>query len=1063
MQWSLEVLLAAFCATLIPTASAAKSTSEDCHCGFYDATAKNLFTESIIVYFNETTDLPIPGFVQETYTHKYEKGWNTQFRMGADPSNVQISNSSLSSTDPNANETTSLSLHVLPAQNNHLVVGSSVRSSRRDIQYGSFTSLLRSPGPWAGGGGGSALSMALQFNLSQMITVNLENTDMNLTARVSMLANEEFPDKKFTVPYGNMTNGTFGNNTISPWDYTEFRIDWTKEGVKFYIGGHLARTIKKHAPGSQFSTPSPLYFRHLSNGNLYGSQGPPKNTTVAKVGWTRSFFNSSSMTKGDHVNFGKRCRLLDACLISDMSLRGSTPYSEHETLKWKQIPKPRPKRPFAIWLAVACIGLTTFLLLQPAGKRVVEKTQKYKKAHTTHDVPEIQKPPATMSRPFDSRAPTLAGTADTTPANRTRAPSLRSTTTLNETRPNSTSATPYGGTRPSSMRSKVNLHDKSNRSSACQDERLPSRSSRSLADSSAGTDDKISSEWTSSEKPPKVAWPLGPKTEQSDEITAVNYGPSAPKTESKVGLIDEVAAKRLSGTISFNEPEKKIGDTTPALLDATYIEKWKSNVPTKPEPLIPPKSEPTTAGQIQPKKNLPEPKKRVDYLAGLVAVSSLLVTAIHFCLTFVFGTINAGAYTHYASETIARKFINSFLLNLLWIGPFLMTSTRFLVSSYMRTGDMLPVAEKTVGRAPRLMIPIVAMVLLEYFLINAGATKWLEYLPSITWSTWPFTSGFTNFGNFLSEVLELMYLIPNAAPMITFNYCTGVLWTIPVQLQGSWLTLLAVIVIREIKTPWKRFGFYAFCILNHWYALSWGSYFYIGIMLTDLDITYKWRPWLHARPFIYYLFLLFSIFLGIAGLTIDLITQWTQVYYATYEYGIHPDINSGLPISQTIHATYPEYFLPRLNGIAFAVGFQAAVELSPLIQKLFSNKLLVLIFPHIFTIYLFHGFIFWSLGSFLCIQLAVHGLPYWANLSIVAVVCYSTLALSLPILTPMVEITGKTITQGIWRSAREESVKRKPTLWPFGREFLLDRYVTEHEGKKTKDATINQLKDSEPV
>ena len=589
------------------------------------------------------------------------------------------------------------------------------------------------------------------------------------------------------------------------------------------------------------------------------------------------------------------------------------------------------------------------------------------------------------------------------------------------------------------------------------------RGNKSFADNSAGIDHKTPTEWTSSEKPPKVTWPLGPKTEQSDEITRVSYAPSTPKGESKVGFIDEVAAKEYSNLYSSKEPEKKTGDAAPGLLDSTNIEEWKSNVPAYPGPLIPPKPEQPAAGRTETKKNLPEPKKRVDYLAGLVAVSSLLVTAIHFSLTFVVGTINAGAYTHYYSETIARKFFNSYFLNLLWIGPFLMTSTRFLVSSYLRTGDLLPVAEKTVGRTPRLMIPVVAMVLVEYFLINAGATKWLEYLPSITWSTWPFTSGFTNFGNFLSEVLELMYLIPNAAPQLTFNYCTGVLWTIPVQLQGSWVTLLGVIVIREIKTPWKRFGFYAFCIVNHWYALSWGSYFYIGILLTDLDVTYKWRPWLHARPFVYYPFLIFSVALGLAGLTMDLITQWTHVNYATFEYAIHPDINSGLPISQAGHAAYPEYFLPRLNGIAFAVGFQAAIELSPLIQSLFSNRLLVFIFPHIFTIYLLHGFIFWSLGSFLCVQLSVHGIPYWANLSIVAVVCYSVLALSLPVFTPMVEIMGKTITQSIWRSAREESVKKKPTLWPFGGEFLLDRYMTEHEGKKTKDATIDQLKDPEPV
>ena len=668
-----------------------------------------------------------------------------------------------------------------------------------------------------------------------------------------------------------------------------------------------------------------------------------------------------------------------------------------------------------------------------------------------------------MSRLFDSRAPTLAGTANVTPANRTRAPSLRSTTTLNETRPNSTSATPYGGTRPSSIYSKVNLHDKTDRLSVGQDGRLPSRNHRSLAGSSVSIDHTLADEWTSPEKPPKIDWPLGAKTEQSDEITAVTDGPTTPRAETKAGFADEVATKDFSNRISFKEPEDKTMDSAPGLLDATHIEEWKSTVPAYPEPLIPPKSGPPPAAPSEPKKDLPAAKKRVDYLAGLVAVSSLLVTAIHFSLTFSIGTINAGAYTHYYSETIARKFFNSYFLNLLWIGPFLMTSTRFLVSSYLRTGDLLPVAEKTVGRAPRLLVPVIAMVLVEYFLINAGVTKWLEYLPSITWSMWPFTSGFTNFSNFLSEVLELAYLIPNAAPQLTFNYCTGVLWTIPVQLQGSWLTLLAVIVIREIKTPWKRFGFYAFCILQHWYGLSWGSYFYIGIMLTDLDITYKWRPWLHARPIIYYPLLLFSVALGIGGLSMDLTTQWTDVNYATFEYAIHPDVNSGLPISQAGLSTYPDYFLPRLNGIAFAVGFQAAVELSPLIQAIFSNKLLVFIFPHIFTIYLLHGLIFWSLGSFLCIQLAIHGVPYWANLSIVAVVCYSTIALCLPFMTPMVEIMGKTITQSIWRSAREESVKKKPTLWPFGADYLLDRYVTEHEGKKTKDATINQLKDPEPV
>ena len=65
---------------------------------------------------------------------------------------------------------------------------------------------------------------------------------------------------------------------------------------------------------------------------------------------------------------------------------------------------------------------------------------------------------------------------------------------------------------------------------------------------------------------------------------------------------------------------------------------------------------------------LPAKKQRVDYLAGLVALSCMLVTAIHFCLTFTPAAINPGAYIHYKSETWARKTIDSYFLNLIWIG-----------------------------------------------------------------------------------------------------------------------------------------------------------------------------------------------------------------------------------------------------------------------------------------------------------------------------------------------------------------------------------------------------------
>jgi hypothetical protein len=138
---------------------------------------------------------------------------------------------------------------------------------------------------------------------------------------------------------------------------------------------------------------------------------------------------------------------------------------------------------------------------------------------------------------------------------------------------------------------------------------------------------------------------------------------------------------------------------------------------------------------------------------------------------------------------LGKKDLRGIHSNVIWLGLFFTTSTRFLTTGYLRTGNLKSIAEKTVARPFRLMIPVTGVVVLEYFLIDAGATKWLEYLPSITWSTWPYVVQYENFGTFLNDVLELLYLIPNAAPQITFNYCTGVLWTIPVSLQGSWCQL----------------------------------------------------------------------------------------------------------------------------------------------------------------------------------------------------------------------------------------------------------------------------------
>ena len=1005
-------------------------TARNCSCGYYDATAGFTWTESIIVYFNETIAAPIPGFIEESYSHKYEKGWNTQFRTGADISNINFSNFTPAGESPR-----SLELHVSPYESDHLVVGSSVRTSRQDIKYGSFTSLLRSPAKSAGGGG-SVLSLAVEYNASQSISINLKNTNMPSTACISTLANDESPDTSL-VYYDSMNNGSFRNDTMSPWDYTEYSLEWTEDEVKYFIGGNLARSVSKSENEGLLSVPAPLYLRHWSNGLATGSQGPPNQPTVANVGWARLFFNSSLMSEDDHASFDSRCRTSVACPMNDMTLRGSSMYSEKSTKEWKQAPKSRPRRVAAIWLAVASISLTAFLLLSPIWTRLQERWESTPEVETTTQARRQSEHLA------HSRAQLPAGLAiDCPPHDQIVEPSIGSATLLesNKSSPTAASFTP---SRSSSTCGKpVGTRTFRRRSAFIVDHSFREHESHCEGQTDFG-------QKTLSERvPPETRISTIPQS----RAASTNQSGFVERKEHEMKLAPADEATMIKDwRISWNsvgwEEIEKSTQSSPTTKSPTAREvatpefpKRETNVNTK-----------VTEGRT----SFLDAQPRMGNLAGLLVVSCLLVTAINFNLTFVHGDSMSDGFLHSHSEEIARKTISPFLLNQIWIGPFFLTSSRFLTTSYIRTGDLLAVAEKIVKRTFRLMLPVAAMLMLEYFFVDCGATKWLEFLPSITWSTWPFIKGYSNFGNFLSEVLELIYLIPNAAPVITFNFCTHVLWTIPVQLQGSWTALLAVIVIREVKKPWKRFGFYAFCIVNHWYALSWGSYFYVGIMLTDLDITYKWQTYLHARPLMYYPLLLLCIFLTFAGPTLDLLTHRTEMDYPKQEYSIHPNVTSGLPISEISRAGSLEYFFPRLNGLVFAAGLQTAVEISPTIQKVFSFKLFMLIFPHIFSIYLVHGFIFWTLGSWICIFLAVRGLSYGTNIFIVALCCYAVLALCTPLVTPVIDCLGKRITSDIWRQAREEPAPRRPTLYPFSKDLFLNRSEVTWERKPSKDISVD--------
>ncbi|KAG0645649.1 hypothetical protein D0Z07_8553 [Hyphodiscus hymeniophilus] len=993
--------------------------ASSCSCGFYDPTTELLFTDSSIVYFNETENIPTDQFEVEEFEHRYDIGWNTMYRQGAKSVNAEIALDRNSKGSPQG-----LALYCDPGTKEGLVPGSSIRTARKDIFFGSFRSYMRAPRKWLDG---SALSMALFHNKTERWDMDIMNTNNNSQAWVSMVANGEFANTWLGTNFTNISAAD-----MDPWGYLEYRVDWTRDRMDFYIQNSTGTPIlwKSYTNSSLPSTPAPLQFQHWSSGNKFTTMGPPGVQAEANIGYTRLFFNSSLANDTSRQAFDERCSVQSACLMDNNSLRGATNYTSEALKPWKQYNKPWAVKD--IWIPLLIVisfsGVFAFVTVKTVyrrfswdelniflGRKKRETKQRAPSPATSDTSTSAGTTTTYLSTPHTSHHTAHSTSQDTTNGSvHGRYPRVASFNTLS---PPPT----YSGTHtPAPMYQTPATSEGPTRNNSVDDLTIDPMPMPLPGHGNLARNDSASSNLY-----------MAGRGTKANRLADVRSGEGS-HPETHLGGAFPLAS--LSSTLLASAPEI-------AAARSKFIEGNEKSGATPDVPAKESKPETTAAAAVAAAGDkAPLVRQRVDYLAGFIAISAILVTLNHFGQTFWDSVVNPAARAHYSSETWARKTFATYFLDPLWIGPFLMISTRFLVSNYLRTGKLDNMAQKIVSRPFRLLTPVVFIATLEYFLTDSGALNWLEYLPSVTWSQWPFTSIVANPGVFISELLQLAYLIPNAAPNITYNYSTGVLWTIPVQLQGAWQTLLALIMVKECKTPWKRFAFYSFCIVNHWYALSWGSYYYAGVLLADLDLTFKYKTWLYARWWAYYPLLLFLIACTLGGFTIDMIVQWTGVNYATYEYGWHPDIPTGLPLSQAGNAVYPDYFIPRLNALIVTVAMQMVVEICPSLQKVLSIKPLQWLFPHVFTIYLIHGFIFWSVGSWACVTIFNYGLPYWATGLLTGSICYFVLFACLPFLTPPIEAVGKNFTLSLWEHASQEPVPRKPTSYPFG-ESLLKRDV----------------------
>ena len=205
---------------------------------------------------------------------------------------------------------------------------------------------------------------------------------------------------------------------------------------------------------------------------------------------------------------------------------------------------------------------------------------------------------------------------------------------------------------------------------------------------------------------------------------------------------------------------------------------------------------------------------RVDYLDGMRGFACLFVSLSHFILIFYYGTADATGPKHYPRmEIMIRTLLGPIIANAgLCLGIFFVLPSRTMCMRYLLKGGIQSMADSTIRRIPRLIIPVAGACIANYFFIDIDAYKWVPRLASRTWSVWSYWQNFDNVLVFFNALVTLWWAAPPVSPALVTGYATGVLWTIPVIVQGMWTCTLSALVAHELKRPWKRFLFYAVCV-----------------------------------------------------------------------------------------------------------------------------------------------------------------------------------------------------------------------------------------------------------
>ncbi|RPA76342.1 concanavalin A-like lectin/glucanase [Ascobolus immersus RN42] len=197
------------------------------------------------------------------------------------------------------------------AGDEHVRVGE-VASSREDIIFASIRAGIKPTTV-----NGTCGAFFWYFNDTQEIDMELLSREFNQNKNLNLVLHSPLSlsnggDASTTPTFQKVEIGFNPSDT-----FHEYRFDWTKEYVAFFIDGKRIAvfTQKEFIP----SVPGKIILSHWSNGEPSWSAGPPAEDAKMVVSYVKAYFNSSDPDR--QKKHQSRCKGADGpntvCLIPD--------------------------------------------------------------------------------------------------------------------------------------------------------------------------------------------------------------------------------------------------------------------------------------------------------------------------------------------------------------------------------------------------------------------------------------------------------------------------------------------------------------------------------------------------------------------------------------------------------------------------------------------------------------------------------------------------------------------------------------------------------------------------